>query len=78
MAPLASTPSVESVRSRFPSLASGFAFCENAGGSQMPGCVIEAMKVFNEITATISGTVSEVVAESGALVQAGDVLIYVA
>ncbi|MCC6686067.1 MAG: acetyl-CoA carboxylase biotin carboxyl carrier protein subunit [Fimbriimonadaceae bacterium] len=40
--------------------------------------LIEAMKVFNEITATISGTVSEVVAESGALVQAGDVLIYVA
>lgn len=40
--------------------------------------LIEAMKVFNEITATMSGTVSEVVAESGALVQAGDVLIYVA
>lgn len=46
MAPLASTPSVESVRSRFPSIASGFAFCENAGGSQMPGCVIEAMKQY--------------------------------
>ena len=40
--------------------------------------LIEAMKVFNEIVATASGTVSKVVAESGALVQPGDVLIYVA
>ncbi|MBL8060776.1 MAG: hypothetical protein JNK63_08695 [Chthonomonas sp.] len=40
--------------------------------------LIEAMKVFNEIVATASGTVSQVVAESGSLVQPGDVLIYVA
>ncbi len=40
--------------------------------------LIEAMKVFNEIVATASGTVNKVVAESGQLVQPGDVLIYVA
>lgn len=39
--------------------------------------LIEAMKVFNEITATISGKVVKVVAESGQLVQPGDPLIYV-
>ena len=38
--------------------------------------LIEAMKVFNEITATTSGVVQEVVAESGQLVQPGDPLMY--
>lgn len=39
--------------------------------------LIEAMKVFNEITATMSGTVSRVAAENGQLVQPGDPLIYI-
>ena len=39
--------------------------------------LIEAMKVFNEITATLSGTVSRVAAENGQLVQPGDPLIYI-
>lgn len=39
--------------------------------------LIEAMKVFNEITATTSGVVKKVQAESGQLVQPGDVLLYV-
>lgn len=39
--------------------------------------LIEAMKVFNEITATISGTVSRIAAENGQLVQPGDPLIYI-
>ena len=39
--------------------------------------LIEAMKVFNEINATASGTVKQVKAESGQLVQPGDVLLYV-
>jgi cysteine desulfurase family protein (TIGR01976 family) len=33
----------EVVRSQFPALQSGFVFFENAGGSQMPQCVIDAM-----------------------------------
>lgn len=39
--------------------------------------LIEAMKVFNEIPAPISGTVLKIVAESGGLVQPGDTLILV-
>ena len=34
------------VRSQFPALGSGFAFLENAGGSQLPSCVINAMTSF--------------------------------
>lgn len=37
-------------------------------------CIIEAMKVMNEIKAEKSGTVTECVAEDGAPVQYGDVL----
>lgn len=40
--------------------------------------LIEAMKVFNEITAPVSGTVQNVVAKSGELVQAGDPLLFIA
>lgn len=39
--------------------------------------LIEAMKVFNEITSTASGKVLQVVAESGQLVQPGDPLLYI-
>ena len=39
--------------------------------------LIEAMKVFNEITATVSGTVQRVVALNGQLVQPGDPLVYI-
>lgn len=39
--------------------------------------LIEAMKVFNEITSPVSGTVLEVKAESGQLVNPGEPLIYV-
>jgi len=39
--------------------------------------LIEAMKVFNEIPATVSGTVSKILVESGQVVQPGDVLMYV-
>lgn len=37
-------PSRDAVRSWFPSLASGFAYLENAGGSQVPGVVAEAIR----------------------------------
>jgi acetyl-CoA carboxylase biotin carboxyl carrier protein len=40
--------------------------------------LIEAMKVFNEITATISGVVTRVEADNGRLVQPGDPLLYIA
>jgi acetyl-CoA carboxylase biotin carboxyl carrier protein len=49
---------------------------ESVTAGQVVG-LIEAMKVFNEITATTSGTVSKVVAESGQLVQPGDPLLYI-
>jgi len=40
-------------------------------------CIIEAMKVMNEIKAELSGTIAEVVAESGKPVQFGQVLFRV-
>jgi acetyl-CoA carboxylase biotin carboxyl carrier protein len=39
--------------------------------------LIEAMKVFNEIPSPLSGTVLKLVAETGAVVQPGDVLLYI-
>lgn len=39
--------------------------------------LIEAMKVFSEIQATISGTVTHIAAESGMLVEPGDPLLYI-
>jgi acetyl-CoA carboxylase biotin carboxyl carrier protein len=39
--------------------------------------LIEAMKVFNEIPATASGTVVKLAAENGQLVHPGDPLLYV-
>ncbi len=39
--------------------------------------LIEAMKVFNEIHAPVSGTVERIVAASGQLVNPGDPLIYI-
>lgn len=39
--------------------------------------LIEAMKVFNEITSTVSGSVLKVSAESGQLVQPGEPLLYI-
>jgi acetyl-CoA carboxylase biotin carboxyl carrier protein len=39
--------------------------------------LVEAMKVFNEIVSTKSGIASEYVAKHGALVQPGEVLIYI-
>lgn len=40
--------------------------------------LIEAMKVFNEIVAPMAGTVTEVLAENGQLVQPGEALLYIA
>lgn len=37
-------PDVHRLRSYFPALASGFAYLENAGGSQVPGLVADAMR----------------------------------
>ena len=39
--------------------------------------LIEAMKVFNEITAPVSGTVVKISADNGQLVQPGDPLVYI-
>ena len=47
------------------------------GAGQVVG-LIEAMKVFNEITAPAAGTVTGIMVESGQLVQPGDALIYIA
>jgi biotin carboxyl carrier protein len=40
-------------------------------------CIIEAMKVFNEIKAEVGGTVTAIAAKNGQLVQKGDALIRV-
>ena len=42
-----------------------------------PVCIVEAMKVFNEIKAEVGGTVAAIVAKNGQLVQKGDALIRV-
>lgn len=41
-------PSLEQIRAQFPSLATGFAFLENAGGSQVPKVVLDAIRRFME------------------------------
>lgn len=54
-------------------------FCkegESVTAGQVVG-LIEAMKVFNEITAPTSGTVTAIRAKSGQLVQPGDPLLYI-
>jgi acetyl-CoA carboxylase biotin carboxyl carrier protein len=40
-------------------------------------CIVEAMKVFNEIKCEVSGTVTAVLSKNGQLVQKGDALIRV-
>ena len=50
---------------------------DKVGAGQVVG-LIEAMKVFNEITAPVAGTVTGIMFESGQLVQPGDALIYIA
>jgi acetyl-CoA carboxylase biotin carboxyl carrier protein len=40
-------------------------------------CIVEAMKVFNEIKCEVSGTVTAVLPKNGQLVQKGDALIRV-
>lgn len=49
---------------------------EQVTAGQVVG-LIEAMKVFNEIVAITSGTVSKIAAESGQLVSPGDPLVYI-
>lgn len=50
---------------------------ESVTAGQVVG-LIEAMKVFNEITSPVSGRVDRMVAENGQLVQPGDALLYIA
>lgn len=50
---------------------------DKVGAGQVVG-LIEAMKVFNEITAPAAGTVTGIMFESGQLVQPGDALVYIA
>lgn len=40
-------------------------------------CIVEAMKVMNQIQAGVSGTITKIVAENGTPVQFGDPLFYV-
>lgn len=39
--------------------------------------LIEAMKVYNEIVSSVSGTVKKIAAQNGALVQPGEPLLYI-
>jgi acetyl-CoA carboxylase biotin carboxyl carrier protein len=50
------------------------------GGSVMAGetvAIVEVMKLMNHVTATVSGTVTAVLAENGAAVEYGDVLVVI-
>lgn len=49
---------------------------DSVSAGQVVG-LIEAMKVFNEITSPVAGTVKKVTAENGQLVQPGAPLLYV-
>lgn len=49
---------------------------DNVQAGQVVG-LIEAMKVFNEITAPVSGVVSKVAVENGQLVNPGDAILYI-
>ncbi len=40
-------------------------------------CIVEAMKVFNEVKCEVSGTVAAILPKNGQLVQKGDALIRV-
>ncbi|MBX3114132.1 MAG: aminotransferase class V-fold PLP-dependent enzyme [Fimbriimonadaceae bacterium] len=40
------SPTISEIRAQFPSIKNDFAFLENAGGSQVPKCVIEAIHQF--------------------------------
>jgi len=40
-------------------------------------CLIEANKVFSELTAPVSGIISRLAVENGALVQPGEALLYI-
>lgn len=54
-------------------------FCQ-PGETVHPGqlvCIVEAMKVFNEIQSDVGGTVTAVIPKDGQLVQKGDALIRV-
>jgi cysteine desulfurase family protein (TIGR01976 family) len=42
--PVATVPSVEAVRAWFPALSTGLAYMDNAGGSQVPRCVADAVR----------------------------------
>jgi biotin carboxyl carrier protein len=39
--------------------------------------LVETMKMYNEVTADVTGTVREIVVENGSLVEAGQPLLYV-
>lgn len=41
--PTATTPSIDQIRAQFPALANGAIFMDNAGGSQVPGSVADAV-----------------------------------
>lgn len=40
-------------------------------------CLVEAMKMFNEITSETNGTIAEIVAENAEVVQSGQVMFYI-
>lgn len=69
-------PSLCDVRARFPALDSGFAFMDNAGGSQVPGAVADAVRdymVSNYVQLgadyPVSRRATEVVAEAHAFIE---------
>ncbi len=61
-------PSLQAIRSHFPALTSSTTFLDNAGGSQLPACVIEAMAAYLSASyAQIGGSYPESLAAANAV-----------
>jgi len=61
-------PSLQAIRSQFPALASPTTFLDNAGGSQLPACVIDAMAAYLATSyAQIGGSYPESLAAAAAV-----------
>jgi acetyl-CoA carboxylase biotin carboxyl carrier protein len=57
--------------------AAPYAIVGSVVGEKTIVCIIEAMKVFNEIPAEVKGTVAKVVAQNGQAVEFGQTLFLV-
>ncbi len=62
-------PDIAAIRAQFPALASGFPYLENAGGSQVPGCVADAIRDYMLNTYVQLGAPYEIARKSTQVVE---------